>query len=444
MCAHNQSPSAANSTREFVLRHFRFNFTAALVDAVGWPLGMSIISAATILPLFVRSLGGSNLEVGLIPALSSMGFLLPQLLTAGYVQRMRIHRRYVLLVAMVERAFLAALVPLILLWYTSNPRMLLVAFFVAYAAHSIAMGCNNPAYTALISKLIPADRRGRLYGVGGTVGGILGLGGAFLARQVLQYYGLRIGFTLCFALALFVLVVTVIPLGFMREYPQNPPHEDGSLGKQFRRIVGIVRRDVHFARFLLSQVLQSFSVMAGAFYTVYAIQRFHVGSAEVGTYTVVLQAAGTASGLLWGYAADHKGNRWLLIVGSVLMAVTPLAALWVPSRELYPAVFLLSGLAVNAYELAIFNIVMEFCPPSDVPAYAALRATVVAPFRTLAPVVGGILADEVGYAAVFVLSAGAALLGLPLVIAMKEPRHERECLMSGADFDVSEREAVGK
>jgi len=418
-----------------VNRHLRFNFAAALVDAVGWPLGMSVISSATILPLFVSKLGASNLQVGLIPALFSLGFLLPQLLVAHWVERMGAHRRYVLSIAMVERAFIAAMIPLTLLWYEAHPDWLLWAFFACFAAHSLSMGCNNPAYTALISKLIPAERRGRLYGIGGAVGGVLGLGGALLARHFLRAFGLRMGFALCFTLATAILIVSVIPLGFMREYRLRQDSRIDSWLRYAGRALSVLRSDRQFARFLLSQVIQSFSGMAGAFYTVYAIHRFNAGAAEVGTYTAALQATAIAAGPLCGFAGDHLGNKWLLVMGSILTVAAPLAAIAMPNSSLYILVFVLSAVAGNAYELGVFNIVMEFCPPQQVPTYAALRATAVAPFRTLAPIAGGLLADATGYSTVFIASAAAALAGLPLLLSLREPRFERDILRLGGSYD---------
>jgi MFS family permease len=412
----------------FVQRHLRYNFGAALVDAVGWPTGMSFISGATILPLFVRELGGSNLEVGIVPALFSLGFFLPQLLTANLVEGLQSHRRFVLAVAMVERLFLLLVVPGIFLWSKTNPRHLLWFFFACLGAHSLSMGCNNPGYVALISKLIPAERRGSLYGIGGAVAGVLGIGAALVARWLLASYGMPTGFALCFLAAFLVLTASVLPLGFMREHPVDHRREPTPWLKYIRRTGAILRRDRQFALFLASQVVMAVSSMALAFYTVHAMHRFRVGSAEVGTYTVVLQATTMVTSFASGYMADRIGNRAVLIAGTVLTVLTPLAALGIGRADLYASVFVLSRLAGSALDLSTFNIVMEFCPPAEVPTYTALRATVVAPFYALAPLLGGVLADAAGYPAVFRVSVVAAAASLVLLLGVREPRGERGTL----------------
>ncbi|MDQ3855876.1 MAG: hypothetical protein M3281_05700, partial [Chloroflexota bacterium] len=83
----------------YVARHFRRNFLLLLLDAVSFPLGVSFVSVVTILPLFVREITSSNLAVGLVPAITQLGTLLPPLFVANYLERKRIQKRYLVGVA---------------------------------------------------------------------------------------------------------------------------------------------------------------------------------------------------------------------------------------------------------------------------------------------------------------------------------------------------------
>ena len=96
--------SAAPLSREdFIHRHLPFNLFAFLVDGAGWWLGMSFFSAETILPYFVRELGGGDLLVGLVPAIFSLGFFLPQIFIAHITERRRSQKRAVMAIAWIER-----------------------------------------------------------------------------------------------------------------------------------------------------------------------------------------------------------------------------------------------------------------------------------------------------------------------------------------------------
>src|SRR5262245_21792436 len=106
-------PSAMIPTTQ---RDVRWNFIAAVVDAAGWGLAMGLISATTFLPLIVRQLSGSTFDVGLISAGLAIGWYVPGILVARYVERLARVKRYVMVLATIERLFLLMVVPLIYLF----------------------------------------------------------------------------------------------------------------------------------------------------------------------------------------------------------------------------------------------------------------------------------------------------------------------------------------
>src|SRR5687767_10166575 len=90
----------------------RWNFTAALIDAAGWGLGLGVVSHDTFLPLFVSDLNGSSYAVGWIKTLLAFGWYVPGILVAGMVERRPRVKQFVMALAVVERSFLLAMVPL--------------------------------------------------------------------------------------------------------------------------------------------------------------------------------------------------------------------------------------------------------------------------------------------------------------------------------------------
>ena len=74
---------------QFVSRNLPWNFSVNLIDITFITLGLSLISRETIMPLFVSELTDSNIAVGLIPATYSLGYYLPQLLTASHAESLK-------------------------------------------------------------------------------------------------------------------------------------------------------------------------------------------------------------------------------------------------------------------------------------------------------------------------------------------------------------------
>jgi MFS family permease len=125
-------------------------------------------------------------------------------------------------------------VPLIYLVGPHSRSALLASFLVCWFLMNVMMGCNHPSYYKLIARTIPPGVRGRLYGVGGALAGLLGIGAGQIAGHLLQRLGYPHGYALCFTAAIVVLFVTLVPLAFMRE-PDNGGSGLAARGARDRR-----------------------------------------------------------------------------------------------------------------------------------------------------------------------------------------------------------------
>ena len=95
----------------------KYNLTVGLSDGGFFGIGIGFASFGTILPLFVASMTDSATLIGLVPAIHSAGWLLPQLFTANHTSRLRRYKRTVLSMSIHERipflgfAIIALLIP---------------------------------------------------------------------------------------------------------------------------------------------------------------------------------------------------------------------------------------------------------------------------------------------------------------------------------------------
>lgn len=415
------SPEQARG--EYVARHFRRNFLLMLLDAVSFPLGSSFISVITILPLFVREITDSTLAVGMVTAVNSLGMLLPALFIANVIERKRVQKWYLFWVAMLERLPLLLLAGLTPWLGRANPEALLVVFFVAFTVHSFAMGLNMPAYFTLFAKVIPPNRRGRMWGFGGAISGALALGGTWLVGQLLARYSFPDAYALIFLLAFIVLTAGILGFPLVREPPATDTPAPVSTLRYLKRAPSVLRRDGRFGLFVMSQVIYGVAFMATAFYTAYAIDRFGAGPRQVALFTAVLMGTNAVADLILGLVADRHGYKPVLQLSMGLALAAPLLAVLSPSLGWMYVVFALNSFVVIGFNLGSLNMPLEFAPRSQVPTYSAISMTAIAPVRTLVPLLGGVLASG-GYMPVFLLAAAAAGLSLALFSwKVQDPRH---------------------
>lgn len=157
-------------------RNHRHNAVVNVLDGTAFWFGTSFIAPLTIPPIYVSRLTDSQLAIGSLLTINSTGWLLPQLLTASWVQRLP--RKKVVPVNVrlfTERLPVLLMVPAA--WVAARfPTLALVAFFVLFAWHVVGAGVVAVGWQDMPAKIIPLDRRGRFFGItqfGGTATSVL-------------------------------------------------------------------------------------------------------------------------------------------------------------------------------------------------------------------------------------------------------------------------------
>lgn len=419
------APTDRASREAYIQRHLAYNLTIFLIDGAGYWLGISFFSAETILPYFVKELGGSDLLVGLIPAIFSLGFFLPQLFVAPFIERRPLQRRAVMKIAWLERLPFGLMAPLTYLLAGPVPGLLLALFFVAIAFNAFTMGANTPAFSTMLTKAIPADKRGRLWGVSMALGGLIGIAGARWSSWLLEEYGMPQGYALCFLIGYVVLMITVTPLGWVREPEGLPSDTPVDFRAYWSETCELLRQNPGFRTLVWTEWFFALAAMAPAFYTAHAHDVFGAKATDIGHFTMIQIAAVTVGGYLWGVLSDRRGTRRTLVLTASLMGLAPLMALFIPSLGWYPLVFFFSALARTGFDVGYYNIVLEYAGEQKVATFQGVRGIAIVLPRVVFPLMGGVLAERFGYAAVFGISLAAVAGILVMLKRVRDPRFHR-------------------
>ena len=95
-----------------------------------------------------------------------------------------------------------------------------------------------------------------------------------------------------------------------------------------------------------------------------------------------------------------------------------------PSLEVFTLVFLLQGVQLAAVNVSGLNVLLEFAPgPAARPTYVGLGTTLTTPVAFGAPLLAGLMADLVGFPAVFLAAGMGALISAGVLLGrVREPR----------------------
>src|SRR5215475_4454088 len=122
---------------------------------------MSFASQATVLPAFAVHLGASNVLIGAIPAVLTLGWFLPSLVAAHHTERLARKLPFVLRYTVWERLPMLALAGVAFFLADWTPRLALTVFFGLILTMTATGGVLSPAWMDIIGRAIPTTRRGR-------------------------------------------------------------------------------------------------------------------------------------------------------------------------------------------------------------------------------------------------------------------------------------------
>ncbi|MCB0024532.1 MAG: MFS transporter [Caldilinea sp.] len=402
---------------------YRWNFTMNLLDGAFFWFSLSFISATTILPLFISKLTTAPVWFALLAVLSQAAWYLPQLFAAGPTERLSRKKPVVINIGFITERLPIWLLPVSAMLTVVNPVLALILFFVAYAWHGFGAGAIAPAWSDMIARMFPVDRRGWFFGLSSFVGTGLGAFGALVSGWMLIAFPYPQNFAYTFLVAAISMTVSWAFLAFAREPVQAVPKAAVQRGDQsWQKIKAIVRRDHNFRNFLGARFLANLGRMGAGFLTVAALQRWAVSDATVGLYTAALLIGQTVGNLLAGVIADRRGHKFTLELAQAAGVLTFLLAWLAPSPVWFYGVFFLMGMANGISIVSGVLSVMEFSAPEHRPSYIGIGNTVSGIGSAIAPIIGGVLAVY-SYNALFAVSAAISVAGwVALSVGLRDPR----------------------
>jgi MFS family permease len=404
--------------------NLRHNVAALGADYALFVVGLAFASQSTILPAFAEYLGAPNVVIGAIPAVMTLGWFLPSLFAAGHTETLERKLPFLVRYTIWER------VPFIVL--------ALAAFFLADRAPALTLGLMllmllvvtgvggalMPAWMDLIGRVVPVTLRGRFFGFANLGASACGLAASIVTASILAAIPAPASYGLCFVCTSVCLALSFVALVVVREPASISSAPAVPIREYLARIPALLARDPNLSWYLASRAFGVVGSIGGGFYTVYALRAWDAPAAQAGVFTTLLFLGQMVGNTALGWLADRHGHRLVIMLGLGATLVGNLIALAAPTLGAFGAVFVMMGIQMAALNVSNLNVMLEFAPePSEQPTYVGLGTTLVAPIAFGAPLAAGLLADGLGFLAVFAVAAVAVAVALALLIArVRDPR----------------------
>jgi MFS family permease len=407
---------------EQVQRDLPRNFVANLAHGMLGLTGFRLMHAPTFVPAYVFALSGSKMAVGLALGAQFIGMAMSSIWGATLIEHRDRVMRVVYGVGWLMRLQILGLA---LSAFFLTGQWALVAACVFLTLFGFFGGMQGVTFNFLMSKVIPVNQRGKLIGLRNFLGGLTASGVAYLGGEYLvgsNAFGNGYGST--FMLAFILTSIGISALTFVRE-PQSLSvrAQPSRLTERLADIPAILRGDRNYRRFFFARALGALGTAAIPFYILHVGQFVSLSGATLGYFSLAFLLSQTVSNLMWGKIADVSGYRLVFLASVGLWCLSAILLIFGGSLALFIVAFCGLGAGFGGYQVASQNFVLEFGKPHELPMLIAVSDTASHLMMALGPLLGGLIATQLGYAHIFWLAVGFKLMAVVMVWFIHEPRH---------------------
>jgi len=434
--------------RQLPKQGIRRSLRASTLDGV-FATVFSTITGGVLLSNFLVELNATPLEIGLLASIPMVANLL-QPLGAYWADRTHSRRTYGLWVYGLSRLLWIPLA-IAILFFSTHPTqpqtMILFTLAVMLLTHVLgAMG--SASWLSWLAALVPRQLRGRYFGFRNSTASLTNLiampllgalvtgwgGGSIQGFGLLVLVGIGAGLLSLVCQSRMMDVNPQMPFHFtsppttargpnrhplavLEEAEDIPPEPPASAHHT-------LLKDGRFLVFLLYFGLWAFSInLCNPFFNLYLLDNLALNLNWVTFYNGLGAGANLLMFLLWGRLSDRIGNRPILILDGILVAIIPL--LWLGSNTQplclwlwFPLLHLLGGGTGAAIDLCMNNLQLAIAPIHHHTKYFAITAALGGVCGALGATVGGWLAEFTSFGSITTLFALSSMLRLAALLPL--------------------------
>ena len=397
----------------------------------------SCITADVLLSNFLLDLGATSVEIGLVCAIPMLAnFLQP--VGAYLAERTTSRHRYILRLFIPSR-LLWLIVAVGILFFDAHHseahQLVQWTLLIALATHTLnALG--SASWLSWMAVLVPQRLRGRYFGRRNSAASLTSLLCVPLLGLIVSTWkgGSVQGYGIFLILAVLAGLISLGFQFFMADVnPQESIEENATTANVAQEPLVSIRflKDKNFLTFLFYYGMWMFAVnLSFPFFNIYLLQNLGLDLKWVTLYSSLTAGANVLMLVFWGKLADRLGNRPVLVLVGMIVAVIPLLWLFTGNNSFslllaFPLLYLLAGGTGSAIDLCNNNLQMSIVPKQQPSDYFAIAAALGGLCGALGTTAGGVLAQWNGFGGLlglFALSAVLRLVALLPLIFVQESR----------------------
>ncbi|HEU4329246.1 MAG TPA: MFS transporter [Roseiflexaceae bacterium] len=392
------------------------NVRNVLIDGVG----VGIVSGvATFLSVFLVRLGASPLLVGLLTSMPALTGIILSLPIGSFLERQRnIVPWYSRARVWVLSSYaLTGLVPFVVM-AEDSPIPIIAIWAIATVPQTIV----NVAFTVVMGAVAGPRQRYYLMSRRWSVLGATTSLTVVLCGLVLDWISFPLNYQLVF-IGSFAGGLLSFLFSSRIAIPDNEPpvreEQPGSWLSAVREGAAALRENRAYSRFLISQfVFRCGLTLSLPLFPLYWVRELQASDFWIGIINTVNSGVLLVAYFLWSSVSRRYGAGVVLRLCAFGLVLYPLLTgltREVPPLALYAG---LAGICMAGLDLVLFDMLLSTVPKRHAASYIALYQMTIYIATLLAPTLGTLLADLLGYAPALFVSAGLRLAGAVLFVLL--------------------------
>jgi len=397
------------------------NFAKASIyqflNGFGGPVWGAFVAYYGPLMALLGFLGASAFYNGVVNALFWLGFILMQIPSAYFSERLRYKKWAMGTIFLLAGTSMFIFGIVLLITGGGNKSFMLGLFLVCYAIATIVSGAATPLIFSLLFKIIPQVKLGSWLGIFFVMSSIGGLLGSKVTNIILKI-GYPGAFVILFIGAFIFAIGMAVATWFIKEPEGELAPQKENFAVYMSHIFDIIKRDKNLVRFFVGMWIGVGHYVVITFYTKYALDGgFGIQEAQVGIFVSMnflgwlLAGLGPLFVILFplnhlmklfgtslkiktnilgaGWIADKFGPKQTLVVFQCVAFTGVLFALVARSSIMFYMMWIFAGYAQICHNIGYSNMCLLSCPIEDKSSYIGLVNFAVFPFAVVMPMVFG-------------------------------------------------------
>ena len=346
----------------------------------------SSVNAFSLLPLYIKALGGTESQIGGIMGTYSLTAILAQPLAGALADRFG-RKRFLLLGS--------ALGILAAIGFAFSSR-LDFRFFLLRLVQGVGYSAFYISNLTIVADMVPESRRGEAVGLFGISGLITIALSPALGEQFIQVTGFPAFFLAAAAAAAAALLVSLA-----LHDPQSA--SKASVELSLSSLIPSMR--------IMPPIVLSFvfGVAAGTVFVFLPTHAMQVGLSRIGAFYMAYSTAAIGIRLTCGRLSDRWGRLHVILPALLLMALGSLGLVWLATPVGLLVVGVLTGMAHGLLFPALSAYVIDLSGSEERAQALGAFSTAILLGGGLASFVFGVMAERLGYPSIFLSAAGIVI-----------------------------------